>query len=299
MFKKKPEWTKISGAGNSFVVAHHPLNKKLSNTQKNQLIKYVEKQTPGLCNKHTTEGVVLLLPSRKYDFEWVFFNKDASLADMCGNAACCVASYVFKKNLLEKILENSSRAKLQLPRWFKPGKHHFLVFKTSFRVFVVEKLTNNKVQVLLPLNRKLKAPRVFKTKAGSYQYRYINTAVPHAVIKLLKWPKTRKKWEELKHTARLLRNKKTHHRKGMNVSFYSLSKKPGEILARTFERGVEDFTPACGTGAIATATFAKKQIRWQNPITVKMPGGRLKVSFLPRKTVALSSPVRWWGKQKT
>lgn len=286
MFEFK--WTKMNGAGNSFVVAHHP-QESLTEKQKARLAKDIKNHTKGLCKKHQTEGVVVLVPSvKKYDFDWIFFNKDASSADMCGNAACCVASYVFTKKLfLEKTVSAAN-----LPRWYKPGKYPFVVFKTNFRVFVAEKLNNNKVQILLPLKRKIKGSQVFYFKNKKYSYRYINTAVPHAVIKLPQWPKTRQQWTDLKHTAQALRKKTTHHLKGMNVSFYSLSKKPGGILARTFERGVEGFTPACGTGALATARVAKKAK--QHTIKVKMPGGSLTVHFLPHnKTVALSSPVQW------
>ncbi|MBI2027286.1 MAG: hypothetical protein HYS98_05740 [Deltaproteobacteria bacterium] len=85
-----------------------------------------------------------------------------------------------------------------------------------------------------------------------------------------------------------------HHEafaQGANVNFVEHTGK-NELKVVTFERGVEDFTLACGTGAIACAIIFSKRKQVQSPVTVKMPGGILKVSFDPGyKKVFLEGPA--------
>ena len=87
----------MSGAGNSFWITHF-----LSADSKPP----PDTHWPGfalkLCRQMTkpADGMAVLLPSKECDFKWLFYNADGSMAEMCGNLACCVIEYVFKKNLV-------------------------------------------------------------------------------------------------------------------------------------------------------------------------------------------------------
>ncbi|KFN92938.1 diaminopimelate epimerase [Tetragenococcus muriaticus PMC-11-5] len=101
-----------------------------------------------------------------------------------------------------------------------------------------------------------------------------NPGVPHLVVHYPSLQET--PLEEIKPLAKKLRSWEILA-KGANVNFYAVNEK-NEVILRTFERGVEDFTLACGTGAVATAyVLLKKQIVKQNPLTLQVLGGLLEV----------------------
>ena len=168
-------------------------------------------------------------------------------------------------------------------------------------------------------------------------YWFINSSTPHAVIKVSKdlrvlkrensniqaqagqtskgkpylnsfWDNTNKKNGEQKtKLAKLLRNNTSHHKNGMNVSFYELKKSDGKgdssnsiawLFAHSFERGVENFTPACGTGALAVAQVYRKFFLDLKCVFVEMPGGVLKIEFHSDNKISLISPVQWIEEKK-
>ena len=91
--KDKTIWTKMSGAENSFWIAYFPhIACDLEQTGP-QIAK-------NLCQQEKADGLAILKPSNTCDFKWLFYNADGSSAEMCGNAACCVTDYVFKKKLI-------------------------------------------------------------------------------------------------------------------------------------------------------------------------------------------------------
>ena len=294
----KQIWTKMSGAGNRFWISDFTLSDPSPQQDWPEMAR-------AFCQKNSADGLVVLLPATSFDFEWLFYNADGSTAEMCGNAACCVTHYIFTKKLIP------------------PGQNSFTLKTESGPVqgewiegrarMILKQSTN--IKGPFPACFKPQSPRIWQTVKKSKQYNqenltymFINSSVPHAVIHLPVWPVAKKPWEEYTKLARSLRKNTTHHKKGMNVSFYCEQDKSGiasylqkksedgntkaRLIARTFERGVEDFTPACGTGALAVAQVYRKLFTNLNSVLVKMPGGDLTVTFHSDKKISLMSPVK-------
>ncbi len=265
-------WIKMSGAGNRFWISYFPSRPP-------------KQGWPGiaraLCRNKTADGLVILLPSASFDFEWLFYNADGSTAEMCGNAACCVTNYIFTKKLMA------------------PGKTTFRLKTESGPV--KGEWIKGRARIFLSQSQNIKGPfpTCKNSNKESLTYMFINSAVPHAVVRLSAFPATKKAWAEKTKQARRLRQSLTHSKQGMNVSFYTEGEKksvkktgPAKLTARTFERGVEDFTPACGTGALAVAQIYRTLYPNLNSVLVKMPGGELTVTFHPGKKISLMSPVK-------
>lgn len=274
--KDKIIWTKMSGAENSFWIAYFP-----------HISCHLEQEGSKLaqtfCRREKADGLVILQPSSTCDFKWLFYNADGSVAEMCGNAACCVTDYIFKKKLISP---KTSFFLLET----KAGKIRGDLFKGSARIFLKRKPN-------------IQGPFEICFQNQKIQYQFIQSLVPHAVIKVQNALNDKEKnWEHKKSLAKFLRKQTTHHKKGMNVSFYWLKKESAgedfsdlseQVFALSFERGVEDFTPACGTGALAVAEVYRQQNTDLQSIFVEMPGGRLKISFHSDNKISLMSPVKW------
>ncbi|MYE07879.1 MAG: diaminopimelate epimerase [Oligoflexia bacterium] len=264
-------WTKMSGAGNSFWITY---------LSPSFFPDFVDKDWPEVARKicqredtsDTGDGLVVLVPSRTCDLKWLFYNADGSSAEMCGNAACCVTEYAFKKGVV-------------------PADRSSVTFETLAQKIKGD-LVREKARIFLKQNESIEGPFKMDFNSKTISYMFINSSVPHAVIKLTKWSEA-KEWTVRKELARVLRRKTTHHKNGMNVSFYCCSEEEGRLFARTFERGVEDFTSACGTGALAVAQIHRQAFSLMDFMFVEMPGGQLKVGFHSDKTVSLMSPVKW------
>ena len=123
-----------------------------------------------------------------------------------------------------------------------------------------------------------------------YSFSFINTGVPHGVIECSNKLSFSNK-SKLKTIAKKLRFRNINQHQGMNVSFYEIIR-PGQLKAITYERGVEDWTLACGTGALATTLvyLHKHSVKNIDTVSVEMPGGKLKAQTKPQLT--LFSPVQ-------
>jgi diaminopimelate epimerase len=168
-----------------------------------------------LCHRHNgigADGLVVLLPHETYDFEWEFYNADGSTAAMCGNASRCVAHYAHELGIS------------------KEGKAAFLTGAGVIRAtingdYIVSDMTE---------------PHMLNTtiEEDGESWWLIDTGVPHLVV-------IRESVEVFDiEQARILR-----HKYNANVNICSM--KDGILYVRTYERGVEDETLACGTGMVA------------------------------------------------
>ena len=253
--------TKMEGAGNDFLIAdfsRRPSQKTASLSQ--NLIQ----NTPRLCGRRFgigADGLCLLLPSKKARFEWKFFNSDGSKAKMCGNAACCLIHYMY--------------AKKRIP-------------KKEILTFIIEdkklsgSLGQNKEALLEgPLPRFLEKNKNFKMKGGKkIKYDQVEAGVPHVLIQT-----GAKNFETLRPLAKKLRKKHPQ----ANITFYR-KEKGCSLFAQSFERGVEDFTLSCGTGALALAFILRKKDKQR--IQIQMKGGGLSV-FFKKDRAYLYSPVHF------
>lgn len=192
------------------------------------------------------------------DFEWDFYNRDGSKAEMCGNAARAVAYFLLHSR------KNSKRdpIKNQGPKLCR--------FKTQVG-WVQGKIcgSGGLVEVRFPLKPKLRELKDVLSPGGASIWG-VDAGVPHFVVSDF----------VNKSFAKKLRRKKYLNANGANVTFVHMRRKV--LNAVTFERGVENFTASCGTGAIAAAAYFGAGRNW---IRIQMPGGILEVKFESNQVV--------------
>ncbi len=247
MKKNSLEFTKLSGAGNDFIVIDLRSSKKsLSQKKRKEIVRFV-------CERHYgvgADGLIFLEKAKKSnnDFSWDFYNRDGSHAEMCLNASRCVVRYELQKKKNVKF--------------------------ESIVGIVSGKSQGNDIQVELPIQKqKIKrlSLKTFDGKGHETDGYAVNSGVPHFVVH-----KKFSNLDSLKHISSQLRFHKEFKKPGSNVTYWD--GKGSTIKAVTFERGVEDFTLACGTGAVAVG-MVFEAIYQKNPITVQMPGGKIKVQL--------------------
>lgn len=212
-----------------------------------------------------TDGVIVLKDFESSFPVYHFYNRDGSQPEMCGNAACCLISYAQQTKIIFK--------KFQL---------------VKEKIQAVQNLEGDWA-ISLSQKPQFKKCFSFQFQSQNYDYDLMESGVPHAV---LEWKKPLDK-ESIRPLAQALRFQNSLSSAGMNVSFYQVQSKQC-LKAITFERGVEDFTLACGTGALAVAFsfYNKQQLQQKNScIKIEMPGGCLKVQV--QDPVCLFSPVKW------
>jgi diaminopimelate epimerase len=164
---------------------------------------------------------------------------------MCGNAARCVAL------IYQKLAEGH------------PSRCRFLSLSGPIETQI---LSAHQVRVVMPTLAQEKDLIIKNSHGVSVPGFYVNTGVPHFVLEQI--PDF-----EL---AKELRSHESFGPKGTNVTFVEVG---SPRKAVTFERGVEDFTQACGTGAVAAARYIYKKAPQQKTVQVQMPGGILSVEF--------------------
>ena len=204
------------------------------------------------------DGLIVLKRKSNNSFHCDFYNKDGSTAEMCGNASCCVSMYAHWQSFPLKTL---------------------LLGETELACIEGGGIALKKIN-----------PSIVDFNEQGYSFSFINTGVPHGVIELSDKLAFSNK-TELKNLAKKLRFRNINKQKGMNVSFYQVIQSD-KLTAITYERGIEDWTLACGTGALASALvyLNKHPITNVNAVFVKMPGGELKVQVKPH--LSLFSPIQ-------
>ena len=206
-----------------------------------------------LCKLTNADGFMAVDHSQEADFRLHFYNADGTRGEMCGNGARCICRYAYDHGIA------GAEMVVQTDAGLVPGK----------------RLDENQYQVQLNLPSVLDLNR-----KGEIAYVELGCpGVPHAVGE---YP--RDLWADaqaLKEAMAALRRDPAFP-KGANVNFYQ-ELAPGEIRILTFERGVEDFTLACGTGCGSTACVLKKQGRLPGgSLTAHNRGGTLKVQVEER-----------------
>jgi diaminopimelate epimerase len=251
-------FTKMSGAGNTFVLASALPTSAWGDFEKQIGLSRAE-FAKLICDRVLgvgTDGLLLLEPGRdSYDYTWDFYNSDGSSAEMCGNAARCATRYCYE------VLEGKDRA-------------HFKFLTGAGEVNAVV-LGNGEIRVQMPECKWLQKEISLANNTSTEKFAFVNSGVPHLVQKLYNIVDA----APLKEMARASRHHHDIQPNGANVTFFS-PEAADKIKAVTFERGVEDFTLACGTGAVAAAFVHHAQSKAES-IEVTMPGGRMKVIFAP------------------
>ena len=202
------------------------------------------------CRLENADGFMAVDVSEKADFKLHFYNSDGTRGEMCGNGARCICRFAYDMCIAGEEMTVETDAGL-VPGW--------RLDENQYKV----KLNNPSI---LDLNRK-----------GDIAYVELgNPGVPHAVCEY-----TGDLWgnkENLKDTMQALRWDSAFP-KGANVNFYQVIGE-NEVKVLTFERGVEDYTLACGTGTGSVAcTLHKKGLLPGGKLTAHNPGGTLKVTI--------------------
>jgi diaminopimelate epimerase len=240
------KFTKMNGAGNDFVL--------LDNRGRNITLR--PEQLARLCHRQQgvgADGVILLVPcaSGKADWAWDFFNSDGSPAEMCGNGARCFARFVRK-------LTGNSRA---------------YTFETGAGI-INAIFEGDRVTVNLTEPRDLRLNEKVALSTGPETLHSLNTGVPHAVLFVEDADRAM-----VRELGREIRRHAHFAPRGTNVNFVQ-PLGAGAIRVRTYERGVEGETLACGTGVAASALIAASLQQLSSPVKVQVQGGdQLEVSF--------------------
>ena len=209
-----------------------------------------------LCALRKADGFLAVGDSAKADFKMIFYNSDGSQGEMCGNGARCICRFAHDRGLV--------------------GDH--MVFETLAGLVSGWRLDENTYRVALNLPTVLELNRI-----GDVSYVELgNPGIPHAVRPYSGDLFGEK--EGLREEMRALRHHKAFP-KGANVNFYRLTG-PGQADVLTFERGVEDFTLACGTGCGSTACVLWKQgLLPEDHLEARVPGGNLGVTIVGKTKV--------------
>ncbi len=203
------------------------------------------------------DGLLLLGKSKIADVKMRIFNPDGSEAEMCGNGARCLALYAKRYTLNAK---------------------HKITIETKAGIIESEvKNENVKIKLTDPKGIKLDVP--IKINNRILKINFINTGVPHAVIFVEGLDKV-----DIVNLGRQVRYHKAFVPEGTNVDFVEALSN-GSIKVRTYERGVEDETLACGTGAVAAALlYAIRYTLYANQVDVHTKSGEiLKIYFSKKK----------------
>jgi diaminopimelate epimerase len=200
---------------------------------------------PSICQRHLgigADGVLLLQTSKKADCRMKMFNSDGKEAAMCGNGLRCLVDFAYKLELIGKTATIQTMDRIVECEWNEDS-------------ITVDLGPYQWVHQELPFN--------------ALKLQVINTGVPHAVA-----------FDTQFFLAPEIRSLPALGQEGANVSFAIL--KDGKLHTRTFERGVEAETLACGSGAAAVAVAAQQKYQLANPITiVPLSGEELKVDVRP------------------
>ncbi|WP_461832098.1 diaminopimelate epimerase [Aquifex sp.] len=221
------EFWKLQGSGNDFVIIDDRENSLENFLKEKGLSK--EEFVKKVCAFHTgvgADGLILIKnpDNPENDFKWEFFNSDGSVAEMCGNGSRCAVRFAYEKGIAGKNVK----------------------FETLAGVIRAEVLNKRVIKVqLTPPNEPQE--KTLRTKEGDIRGFFINTGVPHFVVPV----EDVEKINVIK-LGRELRFHEEFQPKGTNVNFIQPVSED-TIKIRTYERGVESETLACGTGATASA----------------------------------------------
>ena len=245
-------FTKMNGAGNDFILVEN-LHGELTQQQLSKLART-------LCDRRMSigaDGLMAIVPAKaNANFGMLFFNCDGTLGEMCGNGARCICRYGYETGLAGETQTIETTAGLV----------------TGTRIDA----KNYRIRLPDPVNLQYLALDVDGKKVGCMYLELGNPGIPHAVVQ---YPGLREADEQaLFEFGRKLRYHPAFP-KGANVNFLE---KTGEnrFYERTWERGVEDFTYACGTGTGASVYALAEKRRCGDHAEVEVKGGLLIVDIV-------------------
>ena len=240
------KFTKMNGAGNDFVITDN----RQSRTQ------FTSDDIAFICDRNRGIGADGFMsvepPENEGDYRMRYYNADGNEAEMCGNGARCFARFVF--NCDDE-------------------------FKDSMKIETIAgiiraNIISDLVQIQLSKPFDLKLNDSITVNDSSEKIHSLNTGVPHAVVF-----SDNINGINLKENGSLIRNHSLYSPNGTNVNYVKIDEEKN-LSIRTYERGVEDETLACGTGMVASALIHHQVNKITPPVQVKVKGGdTLEVSW--------------------
>ncbi len=232
---------KMSGSGNDFIVIDNRAG-VVGKADGSRLAR-------SLCRRKVSvgaDGLILIegpgTPGS--DFKWRFYNADGSEAEMCGNGGRCAARFAYENKIA--------------------GAR--MTFETLAGLIAAE-VTDHRVKLAMVPPQGLRMDIKLLTNEGEYVVDFINTGVPHTVHFTSDLETTK-----VRELGRSIRFHPEFQPAGTNANFVQVL--DGKTIAvRTYERGVEDETLACGTGSVASAIMASMRHGVASPVSVRTRGG--------------------------
>jgi diaminopimelate epimerase len=243
--RMKIPFMKMSGSGNDFILIDH----RSPILDEDRMKKFARK----VCQRRVSvgaDGLILIEKSERADFKWRFFNADGSEAEMCGNGGRCAARFA----------------------WLKGIAGPSLTFETLAGILSAQ-VNGKRVKLEMTKPYGLKIDEVIGIEGKEQIFSRINTGVPHVVIFSEDLDK-----EDVIKVGRAIRYHPHFAPSGTNVNFARLDN-GSQLSIRTYERGVEDETLACGTGAVASALVAAFKGLVKSPVSIKTRGGEVLVVY--------------------
>lgn len=255
-------FTKMQGAGNDFVV----IDNRHERLSKQQIISIA----PQLCDRHFgigADGVIALEPAESNsDYTMFYRNADGTDAGMCGNGARCLALFASENGYSKNLTFN-------VPSYAKNSEdRHETIYEAQVK-------SKNQVEIRFSIQ-----PKISEVSVEDDRVLKVHTGTEHVVLQLTDAELRNK--DLLLEKGRKLRREPRFYPPGTNVNFiHSISK--NTLFLRTYEKGVENVTLACGTGAIASALalfhLQDLQAQERQSTIVQTDGGTLQVSFTYNK----------------
>jgi len=249
MTRKGIPFSKLNGSGNDFLLIDN----------REDVMRGVDRLSfaAKVCDRSRSigaDGVILIEPSRRADFRWDFYNADGSRAEMCGNGGRCAARFAATRRIAGREMSFETLA----------GTLHATV-------------RGRRVKLQMTRPRGLAIDRSLTFGGKKFSYSFLDTGVPHAVLFVPDASRA-----DVAGIGRGIRRHKAFAPRGTNVNFVQAV--DGALYVRTYERGVEGETLACGTGAVASGILAGVRGLVAPPVVVRTSGGEmLTVHFDPKR----------------
>lgn len=237
---------KMSGCGNDFII----MDNRENIIDKSDIPGFVRK----VCKRKMSvgaDGLILIENSNAVDFKWHFFNSDGSVAEMCGNGARCAARFAYINKIAPKNM----------------------AFETQAGI-IEASVSDGLVKIKMTDPYDIRDEFALAVKDSSFIMSSANTGVPHVVITVKDIDTI-----DVVSIGREIRFHEFYKPAGTNVNFIYY-KDDGTLVVRTYERGVEGETLACGTGVVASAIISSNKMSYKSPVKVlTKSGGFLNVYF--------------------
>ncbi|HEX9972917.1 MAG TPA: diaminopimelate epimerase [bacterium] len=238
------KFAKLSATGNDFILFDNRDGKFSGN--EHEFFRQICQRRQGIG----ADGILLIGTSDRYHFSLTYYNSDGHIGEMCGNGARAAAYYSVNHKL-------------------SPAKAEFDVLGVAYQAIA----EGDWVKLFMPPPVEIREMPGVIEEPGFQEGGYLNVGVPHYVLFVGDVAKI-----DVEKIGKKYRYHQAFQPWGTNVNFIEILNQ-SNLKIRTYERGVEQETLACGTGTISAAILAKLQKNAKLPVTVHAPGGDLRVDF--------------------